>query len=126
MSGGELKIPVVIRTNIGSAYGVQHSQDYTSVISAITGINVVLPVTPYDAKGLMNTALSMADPTIFVETQKLYDMTEQFVESGVPEGYYEIPFGEGVHRTKGEDLTIVTLGASLYRAMDAQKELKEK
>ena len=126
MSGGEFKLPIVIRTNIGSGYGVQHSQDYTSVIAAITGINVVSPVTPYDAKGLMNTALSMADPTIFVETQKLYDMTEQFVESGVPEEYYEIPFGEGVHRTKGNDLTIVTLGASLYKAMDAHKELKEK
>ncbi|NOQ50509.1 MAG: dehydrogenase [Mycoplasmataceae bacterium] len=124
MSGGELKIPVVIRTNIGSQYGVQHSQDYTSVIASITGINVVAPVTPYDAKGLMNTALSMADPTFFIETQKLYDKGEDFVKEGVPTNYYEIPFGKGIHRQKGTDLTIVTLGAALYTAMDAAKKLK--
>ncbi len=126
MSGGELRIPVVVRTNIGSQYGVQHSQDYTSVITSITGINVVAPVTPYDAKGLMNSALASADPTFFIESQKLYDKGELFVKEGVPTGYYEIPFGEGVYRTRGEDITIVTLGASLYTALDAIKVLKEK
>ncbi len=126
MSGGELRIPVVVRTNIGSQYGVQHSQDYTSVITSITGINVVSPVTPYDAKGLLNTALASADPTFFIESQKLYDKGELFVKEGVPTGYYEIPFGEGVYRTRGEDITIVTLGASLYTAVDTVKVLKER
>lgn len=126
MSGGQLKFPVVVRTNIGSQYGVQHSQDYTSVISSITGINVVAPVTPYDAKGLMNTALNLDDPTFFIETQKLYDKGEFFVKEGVPKEYYEIPFGQGVIRNSGSDLTIVTLGAALYVAMDAVKVLKEK
>ena len=126
MSGGQLRIPVVIRTNIGSGYGVQHSQDYTSVISAITGINLVVPATPYDAKGLLNTALNLGDPTIFVETQKLYDKPELFVKEGVPKDYYEVPFGKGVYRRKGEDITIVTLGASLYRGIEAADELKAK
>ncbi len=126
MSGGILQMPVVIRTNIGSGYGVQHSQDYSAVISAITGINLVIPATPYDAKGMLNYALSIGDPTIFVETQKLYDKPEMFVEGGVPEGYYEIPFGEGVYRSKGSDITIVTLGASLYRALEAKEELESK
>ncbi|BDV03604.1 MAG: pyruvate dehydrogenase E1 subunit beta [Candidatus Hepatoplasma scabrum] len=126
MSGGQLKLPVVVRTNIGSQYGVQHSQDYTSVLASITGINLVAPVTPYDAKGLMNTALNSEDPTFFIETQKLYDKGEFFVKEGVPKGYYEIPFGEGVIRETGDDITIVTLGAALYTAIDAAKILKEK
>lgn len=126
MSGGQLKLPVVVRTNIGSQYGVQHSQDYTSVLASITGINLVAPVTPYDAKGLMNTALNSEDPTFFIETQKLYDKGEFFVKEGVPKDYYEIPFGEGVIREQGDDLTIVTLGAALYTAIDAAKILREK
>ncbi|CRX36907.1 / / 2-oxoisovalerate dehydrogenase subunit beta / 390077:392560 Reverse [Candidatus Hepatoplasma crinochetorum] len=126
MSGGQLKLPVVVRTNIGSQYGVQHSQDYTSVLASITGINLVAPVTPYDAKGLMNTALNSEDPTFFIETQKLYDKGEFFVKEGVPKEYYEIPFGKGVIREVGDDLTIVTLGAALYTALDAAKILKEK
>ncbi len=125
MSGGEMKLPVVIRTNIGNSYGVQHSQDYTSVMASITGINVVLPATPYDAKGLMNTALSSNDPTFFIESQKLYDMNERFVEEGVPEGYYEIEFGKGAKRTEGKDITIVTLGCALYQGMEAYNQLKE-
>ena len=125
MSGGTIQMPVVIRTNIGSGYGVQHSQDYSAVISAITGMNLVIPATPYDAKGMLNYALSIGDPTLFVETQKLYDKPEMFVEGGVPEGYYEVPFGEGVYRSRGDDITLVTLGASLYRAMEAKEELEE-
>jgi 2-oxoisovalerate dehydrogenase E1 component len=124
MSGGTIQMPVVIRTNIGSGYGVQHSQDYSIVISAITGINLVIPATPYDAKGLLNYALSLGDPTIFVETQKLYDKPEMFVKEGVPKDYYEIPFGEGVYRSKGEDITICTLGASLYKALEAKEDLE--
>ncbi len=59
-----------------------------------------------------------------LKTQKLYDKPEMFVEGGVPKEYYEIPFGEGIHRSKGDDITLVTLGASLYRAMEAKEELE--
>jgi 2-oxoisovalerate dehydrogenase E1 component len=125
MSGGVMTIPVIVRTNIGAMYGAQHSQDYTSVMAHIPGINIVQPVTPYDAKGLMATAMKSADPVFYIENQKLYDKGEYFHEAGVPTESYEIPFGEPIKRTNGKDLTIFSIGASLYVAMDAAKRLKD-
>ena len=93
MSAGVLKMPVVIRVSVGSKYGAQHSQDWTSLITHIPGLKVVFPVTPYDAKGLMNSALAGTDPVIFFESQRLYDIGEMFQLEGVPAGYYEIPWG---------------------------------
>ena len=126
MSGNVLKMPVVIRVSVGSKYGAQHSQDWTSLVAHIPGLKVVFPATPYDAKGLMNTALQGTDPVIFFESQRIYDIGEQFHEGGVPEGYYEIPFGEPDIKKEGKDVTIVSIGATLYRALDAAKELEEK
>ncbi|MDR1570172.1 MAG: dehydrogenase [Oscillospiraceae bacterium] len=125
MSAGALKIPVVLRVSVGSKYGAQHAQDWTSLVTHIPGLKVCYPVTPYDAKGLMNTALSGSDPVVFFESQKLYDMGEQFREGGVPEGYYEIPFGEPDIKRAGKDVTILTIGASLYTAIDAAKLLDD-
>ena len=99
MSGGMLKMPVVLRVSVGSKYGAQHSQDWTSIVAHIPGLKVVFPVTPYDAKGLMNAALQGTDPVIFFESQRVYDIPEMFHKEGVPEGYYETsqvchkPFG---------------------------------
>ena len=126
MSGNILKMPVVLRVSVGSKYGAQHSQDWTSLVAHIPGLKVVFPVTPYDAKGLMNTALHGTDPVVFFESQRIYDIGEQFHEGGVPEGYYEIPFGEPDIKRKGSDITILTIGATLYRALDAAKILEEK
>ncbi len=126
MSGNVLKMPVVIRVSVGSKYGAQHSQDWTALAAHIPGLKVVFPVTPYDAKGLMNTALQGTDPVVFFESQRLYDIGEQFHEGGVPEGYYEIPFGEPDVKREGSDVTILTVGATLYRALDAAKKLEEK
>lgn len=126
MSGNVLKMPVVIRVSVGSKYGAQHSQDWTALAAHIPGLKVVFPVTPYDAKGMMNTALQGTDPVIFFESQRLYDIGEQFHEGGVPEGYYELPFGEPDVKKEGNDVTILTIGATLYRALDAAKELEEK
>lgn len=125
MSGGVLKMPVVVRVSNGAKYGAQHSQDWTSMCAHVPGLKVVYPVTPYDAKGMMNTALAGTDPVIFFESQNNYDMGERFVESGVPEGYYEVPFGEPAIRKHGEDVTILTIGPALYRALDAAKILEE-
>ena len=86
----------------------------------------MFPVTPYDAKGLMNAALQGTDPVIFFESQRIYDVGEQFHEGGVPEGYYEIPLGEPDVKREGKDITILTIGATLYRALDAAKVLEEK
>ena len=126
MSGNVLKMPVVIRVSVGSKYGAQHSQDWTALAAHIPGLKVVFPVTPYDAKGLMNSALQGTDPVIFFESQRLYDIGEQFHEGGVPEGYYELPMGEPDVKKEGSDITILTIGATLYRALDAAKTLEEK
>ena len=126
MSGGLLKMPVVLRVSVGSKYGAQHSQDWSSMCAHIPGLKVVFPATPYDAKGLMNSALVGTDPVIFFESQRIYDEPEQFVKGGVPAGYYEVPFGEPDVKKPGKDLTILTIGATLYRALDAAKQLEEK
>ena len=126
MSGNVLKMPVVLRVSVGSKYGAQHSQDWTSLVAHIPGLKVVFPVTPYDAKGLMNSALQGTDPVIYFESQRIYDIGEQFHEGGVPEGYYEIPIGEPDIKRVGKDVTILTIGATLYRALDAAKILEEK
>jgi 2-oxoisovalerate dehydrogenase E1 component len=126
MSAGVLKMPVVLRVSVGSKYGAQHSQDWTSLCAHIPGLKVVFPATPYDAKGLMNSALMGTDPVIFFESQRLYGIGEEFHEGGVPEGYYEVPIGEPDIKKEGKDITILTIGATLYRALDAAKILEEK
>ncbi len=126
MSGNVLKMPVVLRVSVGSKYGAQHSQDWTALAAHIPGLKVVFPVTPYDAKGLMNSALQGTDPVIFFESQRVYDMGELFHEEGVPEGYYEIPIGEPDVKRRGNDVTILSIGATLYRALEAADILSEK
>jgi 2-oxoisovalerate dehydrogenase E1 component len=126
MSAGQLTMPVVLRISVGAKYGAQHSQDWTALVHHIPGLKVVYPVTPYDAKGLMNAALAGTDPVIFFESQKIYDFGEMFVEEGVPEGYYEIPLGEPSVKRKGKDLTIITLGPTLYTAIAAADELQSR
>ena len=126
MSGGHLKMPVVLRVSVGSKYGAQHSQDWTSIVSHIPGLKVVFPATPYDAKGLMNAALQGSDPVVFFESQRIYDIPELFHKEGVPEGYYEIPIGEPEIKRPGEDITILSIGATLYKTVDAADELEKK
>lgn len=126
MSAGGLKMPVVLRVSVGSKYGAQHSQDWTSLCAHIPGLKVVFPVTPYDAKGMMTTALNGTDPVVFFESQRIYGKGEEFVKEGVPEESYEIPFGESVIRREGTDVTILTIGATLYRATKACEMLAEK
>ncbi|MCE5276455.1 MAG: thiamine pyrophosphate-dependent enzyme [Planctomycetaceae bacterium] len=124
MSGGLLRMPLVLRVSVGSKYGAQHSQDWTSMVAHIPGLKVVFPATPYDAKGMMYTALTGTDPVIFFESQRLYGNAEEFVPGGVPAGRYEVPFGEPAVRKQGKDLTILTIGATLYRALEAAKQLE--
>jgi len=126
MSAGQLHMPVVVRISVGAKYGAQHSQDWTALLHHIPGLKVVYPVTPYDAKGMMNAALSGTDPVIFLESQKIYDFGEMFQPQGVPEGYYEIDLSEPSIKRAGNDLTILTLGPTLYTAIAAADELKSK
>jgi 2-oxoisovalerate dehydrogenase E1 component len=123
MSAGLLTMPVVIRISVGAKYGAQHSQDFTALTAHIPGLKVVYPVTPYDAKGMMNSALAGTDPVVFFESQKLYDIGEMFQADGVPDGYYEVDLSEPSIKRVGTDLTIVTLGPSLYTAVTAAEEL---
>jgi 2-oxoisovalerate dehydrogenase E1 component len=124
MSAGELTMPVVLRVSIGAKYGAQHSQDFTALVHHIPGLKVVYPVTPHDAKGMMNAALAGTDPVVFFESQKIYDFGEMFVADGVPKGYYEIALSEPSVKRAGTDLTIITLGPALYTAVSAALELQ--
>ena len=124
MSAGDLYMPVVLRMSVGAKYGAQHSQDWTALAYHIPGLKVVYPVTPYDAKGMMNAALAGTDPVVFFESQKIYDYGEMFEAAGVPEGYYEIELGQPSIKRQGKDLTIVTLGPALYTAVTAADRLQ--
>ncbi|MCL2202401.1 MAG: thiamine pyrophosphate-dependent enzyme [Defluviitaleaceae bacterium] len=125
MSAGILKMPVVLRVSVGSKYGAQHSQDWTALCAHIPGLKICFPATPYEAKGLMQTALNGTDPVVFFESQRLYDMGEQFQEGGVPAEPYELEIGDvNVVRT-GKDITILTIGATLYKAVEAAEILKD-
>ncbi|MCL2066526.1 MAG: thiamine pyrophosphate-dependent enzyme [Treponema sp.] len=126
MSAGLLKMPLVVRVSVGNKYGAQHSQDWSALTAHIPGLKVFFPATPYDAKGMLNLALRGTDPVIFFESQLLYDMPEQFEKGGVPAGYYEIPEGEPVVRRQGRDITIATIGATLYKAMEAAEIIESR
>ena len=126
MSGNMIKMPVVIRVSVGSKYGAQHSQDWSSLTAHIPGLKVVFPATPYDAKGLMNSALQGTDPVIFFESQRIYDIGEMFHTEGVPEGYYEIPFGEPDIKRSGDVITILSIGATLYPVLKVADQLRDK
>ena len=126
MSAGILKMPLVLRVSVGSKYGAQHSQDWTALCAHIPGLKVCFPATPWEAKGLMETALRGTDPVVFFESQRIYDVGEQFHEGGVPAERYEIEFGDVNKVRDGKDVTIITVGAVLYRAVEAAKTLSEK
>jgi 2-oxoisovalerate dehydrogenase E1 component len=126
MSAGQLNMAVVLRISVGAKYGAQHSQDWTALAHHIPGLKVVYPVTPYDAKGMMNAALAGTDPVVFFESQKVYDYGEMFVETGVPEGYYEIDLSEPSIKRQGKDLTIMTFGPALYTAVAAADDLQKR
>ncbi|MEW5957409.1 MAG: thiamine pyrophosphate-dependent enzyme, partial [Chloroflexota bacterium] len=126
MSAGVLQMPLVLRVSVGAKYGAQHSQDWTSVVAHIPGLKVMFPATPYDAKGMLNLALRGTDPVVFFESQRLYAEPETLVAGGVPIEYYEVEMGEPALRRSGKDLTMVTIGATLYRALEAAQALEEK
>jgi len=126
MSANVLEMPMVLRVSVGAKYGAQHSQDWSSIVAHIPGLKVMFPATAYDAKGMLNLALRGTDPVVFFESQRLYTEPETVVESGVPTEYYEIEMGEPVIRRNGSDITIVTVGATLYRALEAASELETK
>jgi 2-oxoisovalerate dehydrogenase E1 component len=119
-----VQIPMVVRISIGAKYGAQHSQDWSSMVAGVPGLKVVFPATAHDAKGLLAAALAGNDPVIFFESQRLYDMPET-VFPEVPSEYYETPIGQPNVVRAGNDLSILTVGAALYRALEAATQLEQ-
>ena len=124
MSANVLTMPLALRVSVGMKYGAQHSQDWSSLVAHIPGLKVYFPATPYDAKGMLNLALRGSDPVVFFESQRLYTQTETLFSGGVPVDYYEVEEGEPYRHRAGSDLTIVSIGAALYRALEAAAQLE--
>jgi 2-oxoisovalerate dehydrogenase E1 component len=126
MSGGALELPMVLRVSVGSKYGAQHSQDWSALVAHIPGLQVMFPATPYDAKGMLNLALRGTDPVVFFESQRLYPEPEKLVPGGVPVEYYEVPLGQPAVRREGGDVTLITIGSTLYVALAAADALAKR
>ena len=122
MSGGQLKVPMVLRTqySLGRQHGSQHSQFFPSWFFQVPGLKVALPGTPYDAKGLLKSAIRDENPVLFVESGVLYRSKGE-----VPEEEYTIPFGQAEVKRKGDDVTILGVSRLVGEAMSAAKKLEE-
>jgi pyruvate dehydrogenase E1 component beta subunit len=122
MSGGKLKVPLVVRTTLGATRrsAAQHSQSLHAWVSHIPGLKVVLPSTPYDAKGLLKTAIRDENPVIFFEDKMMYQL-----KGPVPEGDYTIPFGVADIKREGTDITIVATSSMVQVALAAAEQLAE-
>ena len=120
MSGGQLRCPLVVRSNIGSRGGAaaQHSQSPHAIFTHLPGLKVVMPSNPHDAKGLLLTALSTEDPVLFLENKQLY-----FLKGPVPEGMYRIPFGKAEIRRPGTHCTLVGISYGVQLALEAATQL---
>ncbi|CAM5780893.1 MULTISPECIES: alpha-ketoacid dehydrogenase subunit beta [Brevibacillus] len=123
MFGGKAQVPITIRTMHGAGFraAAQHSQSLYAMFTHIPGIKVVVPSTPYDAKGLLLTAIADNDPVVFFEDKTLYNMTGE-----VPEGHYTIPLGKADIKRTGSDVTIVAIGKQVHTALEAAELLAKK
>lgn len=123
MSGGKLKVPMVLRTTMGAGRrsAAQHSQSLHAWLSHIPGLKVVVPATPYDAKGLMKSAIRDENPVAVFEDKMMYKL----VKGPVPEDEYTIPLGVADVKRQGTDITIVATSSMVYAALDAATKLDE-
>jgi 2-oxoisovalerate dehydrogenase E1 component len=122
MSGAMVEIPVVYRASVGGGkgYGGQHSQTLESMFAHMPGLYVAYPATPYDAKGMLKSAIRDNNPVMFVESQVLYGK-----KGDVPEAEYLIPLGQADVKRSGKDLTIVVWGPAVHDALKAADTLAE-
>lgn len=122
MSGGKLKVPMVLRTTLGATRrsAAQHSQSLHVWFSHIPGLKVAIPSTPYDAKGLMKTAIRDDNPVAIFEDKMLYQS-----KGPVPEGEYTIPFGQADIKRTGRDITLVATSSMVQVALTAAEQLAE-
>ena len=121
MSGGKLKAPMVIRTTLGATRrsAAQHSQSLHAWVSHIPGLKVALPSTPYDAKGLLKTAIRDDSPVVIFEDKMMYTL-----KGPVPEGEYTIPFGVADIKRAGTDITLVATSSMVQVALAAADQLQ--
>jgi pyruvate/2-oxoglutarate/acetoin dehydrogenase E1 component len=121
MSGGKLRVPLVIRTTLGATRrsAAQHSQSLHAWVSHVPGLKVALPSTPYDAKGLMKTAIRDENPVVFFEDKMMYQL-----KGPVPESEYIIPFGVADIKRAGSDITIVATSSMVQVALAAAEQLE--
>jgi acetoin:2,6-dichlorophenolindophenol oxidoreductase subunit beta len=122
MSGGRLKAPLTVRTTLGATRrsAAQHSQSLHAWVSHVPGLKVALPSTPYDAKGLLKTAIRDDNPVVFFEDKMMFA-----VKGPVPDGEYAIPFGVADVKREGEDVTIVATSSMVYVALEAADRLAD-
>lgn len=122
MTGGQGKVPVVIRTQggVGNGLAGQHSQSLEAMFYHIPGLKVAIPSTPFDAKGLLKTSIREDDPVIFIEHKLLYQ-----TEGEVPDEEYLIPFGKADIKRKGNDITIVTYSYMTGECLKAAEILNQ-
>jgi pyruvate dehydrogenase E1 component beta subunit len=122
MFGGTISVPLVIRAPVGAGGGqaAQHSQSFESWFSHVPGLQVVMPITPYDVKGLLKTSLRSNDPILFFEHKRGYE-----IRGEVPVEDYTIPFGQAVVAREGADVTIVAISIMRHKAMAAAEELAQ-
>ena len=120
MTGGQVKVPLVIRApgGAGRRNAGQHSQSFEALFTHIPGLKVVAPSTPYDAKGLLKSAIREDDPVMFLEHKILYAQKGE-----VPEEEYLIPLGKADVKRQGKDVTIIAYSRQVAFAMEAAKEL---
>src|SRR5512143_4297312 len=122
MSGGKLKVPIVFRTTLGATRrsAAQHSQSLHAWMSHIPGLKVVIPSTPYDAKGLLKTAIRDENPVVFFEDKMMYKL-----KGPVPDEEYTIPFGVADIKRMGEDITLVATSSMVQVAIGAAEKLSQ-
>lgn len=122
MSGGQAKVPLVIRTQggMGRSSAAHHAQSLEAWFVHVPGLLVAMPSTPYDAKGLLKTAIRLDDPVIFVEHKLLYN-----TEGPVPEEEYTIPFGVADVKREGTDCTVVATSRTVLMALKAAEVLEK-
>jgi len=122
MNGGNLSVPVVIWgiINRGGEQAAQHSQALHGIFAHIPGLKVVMPSTPYDAKGLMVSAIRDDNPVVFIDDRWLYS-----IEGSVPEEIYSVPIGKGIIRKEGKDITVVAISHMVHQSVKAAETLEK-
>jgi len=138
MFGGQFKLPVIIRTPVGSRYPItssaaQHTQSLEAWFMHVPGLKIVVPSTAYDAKGLLITAIRDNNPVLFIEHKLLYNVSRipslrdkyPSIRCHVPEEEYMIPFGQADKKKEGKDVTVIGTMMMVHKALNAAKELSK-